>query len=392
MLYIAFGEWFLHYRGSSKTCGKRKPAHSDSVESMPWDPADALDADRRRNPGSDPSNADDEEDDEDEEDQLASGDDLPTPKKRSRGRPRGSSALKRAKVDEEKKDRSITIYVQIFTPDQMKKAKPGKPLLNDFFVLGADEEWDTFTAQTMAIPRYSSEPIILDSSKYSHLVQTALRSKTDVKAKLIVEPVKTLILNKPDKENTKPASQTDGEVDSDGDGKNMKGKRKSKVPKATAIAPGNKLLNDTIGTLRERWKCPKEGKGRCQSEFCFVPAEGNDHFPLNLARQENWSAAILKGDNYATLDRPPNNSTFDDLHMPTKQGPSILQQRIAARNQPPPSTAPIINNHMNCFPDLSRDPVFHFFEYLHHGLTNETKRKRTNETVTESSEKRTKRT
>ncbi|KAJ7598091.1 hypothetical protein C8J56DRAFT_848120 [Mycena floridula] len=289
------------------------------------------------------------------------------PEKPGRGRPR-----KQARVDSEKPaDRNIQIYVQIFTPEQIKALKPGKqlktPALNDFFSLSSSEEYDTFCAQLLVIldkqlnpvkidisdytlmynvPRHSPQQIVLDSAKFGHLVEMALRSKTDPKANVFVEPSKTLLLKKIGNTETVDA-EDEGPGDKRPKGTKSQLSNESQVPKPAAILPANKLLNETIGTLRERWKCPSEGRGPCGSEFCFISPDGNDHFPLTHARSENWGAAIIKGPNYVTIDRPPSNTTFDELYKSNKPGPSILQQRIAARNQPPSSSAPIINNHMN---------------------------------------------
>ncbi|KAJ7585859.1 hypothetical protein C8J56DRAFT_1052218 [Mycena floridula] len=278
------------------------PSDSDSREKVQTRPPLTID------------NEDDEEDELDEEEPSDEGDMVPA--KCSHGRPQGTGAKwTKPNKPEVPQECSITVY------------KNGTP----------------------------SQPIILDQTKYPHLLETALKAKKDCKVNLTVDPAITLTLNKPDKENERPGSQTNAEADSEGEagqGK-KKSKGKSKLPKVNAILPGNKAMNDTIGMLCEHWKCPTEGKGPCKSEYCFIPAEGQDHFPLNLTWTENWSAAILKGPNYATVDCPTNNATFDDLYLPARQGPSILQQCISAqRAQPAPSSAPIINNHLNFPPEL----------------------------------------
>jgi hypothetical protein len=55
----------------------------------------------------------------------------------------------------------------------------------------------------------------------------------------------------------------------------------------------------------------------------------------------------LKGPNFATIDKPPNNSDFDGLVTAVVGQPSLLQQRAQAQNQKAQASGPVIHNHLN---------------------------------------------
>jgi hypothetical protein len=51
-------------------------------------------------------------------------------------------------------------------------------------------------------------------------------------------------------------------------------------------------MNNQMGLLRERWRCPTLG-GKCGSEHCFVQPDSADHFILGFRELESWAAAIV---------------------------------------------------------------------------------------------------
>jgi len=48
-------------------------------------------------------------------------------------------------------------------------------------------------------------------------------------------------------------------------------------------------MNGQIQSLREHWQCSLT---TCQSDYCFIPAEG-PHFALGHEHLEKWAAAIV---------------------------------------------------------------------------------------------------
>ncbi|KAF8234112.1 hypothetical protein L208DRAFT_1263522, partial [Tricholoma matsutake] len=210
----------------------------------------------------------------------------------------------------------ITYLLSIFLSKQMAKPKVKRGgSKSDFLWLDEDEEWDTVKAQVMAkidsilkpptiayngynimftIPRYSPHPMPLDSEeKFTYLVEHALKAKSP-SVKIIIEAKGSEKKKGPDgkgKENTIEIDES-GESDSKTEGKKRKWGKHWKVPNVKQILLGNKAMNDQIGLLRERWRCPSPG-GKCSSEYCFIQPDSADHFVLGFCELESWVAAIV---------------------------------------------------------------------------------------------------
>ncbi|KAJ7586442.1 hypothetical protein C8J56DRAFT_787343, partial [Mycena floridula] len=248
----------------------------------------------------------------------------------------------------------IEVSVSIYSYIQAQSARPGKPKHNDLFTFDSSDPLSTFHAQLLVIldnvlcppkinisdyrvqysvPRHSTPLLDLGEGKYDHMLQSALKAKKDPKINLTVTPITS---------GAKRAGEdVDDEEDEEAHGAKRR-KKKSKIPNKNQILPGNKAMNEQIGIIRERWKCPSEGRGPCGSTVCFIRPNTGAHYPLNHAHNDAWSSAILKGAAFATIDSPPNTHEFDDLYG-DKPRSSLLQQRIAAKNASPASTAPVIN-------------------------------------------------
>ncbi|KAJ7166771.1 hypothetical protein C8R46DRAFT_1034776 [Mycena filopes] len=194
------------------------------------------------------------------------------------------------------------------------KNSRGPPIATDIIALKSDEPFDRLKAQlgvkigaalnpqqlnyddynlTFTVPRQVSDAMQLtDEVKYKYLVDNALKIKSNPGAKIFVE-VKTGVTAQ-NKENE------NGEDDDEGPAKK---KRKTKVPKERDILPANAAVNAKIAVLRERHLCPTPN-GPCGSEHCF-----------------------LKGDQFATIDKPPNNQLFDRINPRSLAAQSPLLQR-----------------------------------------------------------------
>ncbi|KAJ7774047.1 hypothetical protein B0H16DRAFT_1510866 [Mycena metata] len=287
-----------------------------------------------------------EEEEEDDEDDEGEDDDEPVvvPAKRKRGK--GKKMIEKVPLV-----REITVTIAVYTAAQMKKSRTsrGSPA-SEIYTLNSDEPWDTLKAQigvricsalnpaildfdnydmTFTVSRRISDPVKLSSEDhYKHLLSTALGIKTGAAARVIVEP--------------KPVAN-DKENDDAGDNgpKAKNGGEKTKVRKERDILPGNVALNEKIGLLRDKWRCPTPG-GPCGSEHCFVHPTDPEHFPLAHAHMESWAAAWLKGLQFADINKPPNNELFDKINPASLAARSPLLQRRLDLNQKAPVT-PTIN-------------------------------------------------
>ncbi|KAJ7164536.1 hypothetical protein C8R46DRAFT_901290 [Mycena filopes] len=245
--------------------------------------------------------------------------------------------------------REITYTTVIYSSAQMKKSKNsrGPPIATDIIALKSDEPFDRLKAQlgvkivaalnpqqlnyddynlTFTVPRQVSDAMQLtDEAKYKYLVDNALKIKSNPGAKIFVE-VKAVCwsLNR-----FLTAQNKENENDEDDDEGPAKKKRKTKVcevPKERDILPANAAVNAKIAVLRERHLCPTPN-GPCGSEHCFVHPDDRNHFPLSHAMFESWAAACLKGDQFATIDKPPNNQLFDRINPRSLAAQSPLLQR-----------------------------------------------------------------
>ncbi|KAF8221371.1 hypothetical protein L208DRAFT_1127664, partial [Tricholoma matsutake] len=179
---------------------------------------------------------------------------------------------------------------------------------------------------SFVVPRYSPQLMPLDSAeKYDYMVEHALKAKASPAEKLIIEAkIPTKNTGGKDKENIIKIDDSD-ESDSETEKKKKKKKKQGAGSKVSQILLGNKAMNNQIGLLRARWRCPTDG-GKCGSEHCFIQADSTDHFLLGFRELESWAAAILKGPQYATIDMPPNNALFDTLDPRTVAAKSPLLQ------------------------------------------------------------------
>ncbi|KAJ7737435.1 hypothetical protein DFH07DRAFT_753034, partial [Mycena maculata] len=270
----------------------------------------------------------------------------------------------------------ITYTISVFSREQMKKAKSsrGAPAGTDIRKLDHTVPWDTLKAQVLAaissvlnptalvfedysitftVPRQVTTPIQLnDGTKYDHLVENALKIKKDANAKIVVEPKSVRAYLPPfvkgvqnrsgnrllkTKRTTRQMMRTE--------------RRRNAQCLLTRVYPTNAALNAEIGKLRDKYICPT---GRCPTGHCFVDSDGPDHFTLGNAHVESWAAAILKGPEFATIKKPPNNDLFNKInprrlaaHTPLLQRRAELRDKEKAVN----NTAPQIN--INFPPDFA---------------------------------------
>ncbi|KAJ7131306.1 hypothetical protein C8R44DRAFT_871813 [Mycena epipterygia] len=297
------------------------------------------------------------EDDEDSDDEECDNDDnddnLPV-KSKSKKRARRSSSMESAAQKKtrgpakktEPESRKITYIIAIFATAAAKN----------------DQVFDTLKAQILAriseslkpgqlhyedynisftVPRQVTDSLSLDSpEKYQHLVLNALKIKADPSARISVVPKPGRVI----------INNENAEVNSDEDDpkKKTKGKRrKTTIPNARQILPGNVALNEKMGLIRARWLCPTPGS-LCGSEHCYVQPDAVEHFPLSHTHVECWAAAWLKDKNFANENKPPNHKLFDGLNDKSlgTRSPScnmnfnFLPELVQLFRQPAPAPAP----------------------------------------------------
>ncbi|KIK39958.1 hypothetical protein CY34DRAFT_88258, partial [Suillus luteus UH-Slu-Lm8-n1] len=97
-------------------------------------------------------------------------------------------------------------------------------------------------------------------------------------------------------------------------------------PKADDIDEDMKPINKNIKALSDRWVCHK--KPGCSSDYCYPnPGDNGSHVCLTFPLLECWAAAMEKGPEYATLEMPPNHSSFSMISSDSLGRPSLLSVR-----------------------------------------------------------------
>ncbi|KIK05665.1 hypothetical protein K443DRAFT_3674 [Laccaria amethystina LaAM-08-1] len=234
-----------------------------------------------------------------------------------------------------------------------------------YLILGDDIPWEDFYAHmkikacdqlfpnqpvvhnnsfdmNFAIARHVPIPLSLASAAdYAHLTNASKIKKNPTIKVSLTSHTPNL---EPGKENIATAvapAQDNGRPELKGPAEK---KKKSRAPRETNILPANFAINSKIRTLWEQWECNVTS---CKSDFCFVPAEGL-HFPLGHGHFEKWAAAILRGDNLASMEKLPNILLFDPVSSHTAGSKSpLLQARLNVitkeKAPPPPPAAPVVN-------------------------------------------------
>ncbi|KAJ7038457.1 hypothetical protein C8F04DRAFT_1179758 [Mycena alexandri] len=239
---------------------------------------------------------------------------------------------------EEEEDDGDDDNEPVVVPAKRKRGKGKKkigPPASEIYTLNSDEPWDTLKAQIGVRICAALNPAILDFDDYNMTFTHRSRYQTSATARVIVEPKP--VANDKENDDAGPKAKNAGE--------------KTKVRKERDILPGNVALNEKIGLLRDKWRCPAPG-GPCGSEHCFVHPTDPEHFPLAHAHMESWGAAVqfltemcaLKGTQFADLNKPPNNKLFDKINPASLAARSPLLQRRQELNQKAPVNAtPTIN-------------------------------------------------
>ncbi|KAJ7347867.1 hypothetical protein DFH08DRAFT_1080098 [Mycena albidolilacea] len=286
--------------------------------------------------------------DEDGEDDDIGADPAPAKKRVDPARPPVLPASPLATCD-------IEFTALIFTAEAMKKPKSSHKPIPKVFTLESDAPWTTMKTRlrpliravfkpatlkfeeyniTFVVPRKVTTAMpLVSSDNFKHLLKHAVKIKNDPTAKITIEPI--------------PDTSTKENEEASPKAKKGKG---TKICNMQDILLANGALNAKISTLRERWLCPTPN-GHCGSAHCFVHPNEIDHFPLSHAHFDSWAAAMLKGDSFVTIDKPPNNELFDKVNLQTLAARSpLLQRRLELAQKQPTNTVLQIN--INIPPEL----------------------------------------
>ncbi|KAF7372518.1 hypothetical protein MVEN_00113700 [Mycena venus] len=289
--------------------------HSDDSEGEGDD-----DSEEEEDEGSNSEEGESEGEDEDEEDD--DGDPVTVPSKRKHGRPKQQQKAEQLNKPRSSRGVPISRFFNLYSNKLWTTLKSRirtsiRAALN-LAELSLDDFHVTFT-----VPHQVTSSIQLNNiENYDHLVKNAMKIKTSPSAKILIEP-----------QQSRTEKENDDTVRNERD-----------------ILPANVALNAKIGALRERWKCPAPAVP-CGSEHCFVHPDEPDHFPLSHAHMESWGAAMLKGEEFATINKPPNNELFDKLSAQALAACSpLLQRRLELNKKAAVNNAPQIN--INFLPEL----------------------------------------
>ncbi|KAH7907681.1 hypothetical protein BJ138DRAFT_1014114, partial [Hygrophoropsis aurantiaca] len=245
----------------------------------------------------------------------------------------------------------VSYIISILSAAEMKKAPSKRIVKNESFDLNDNEPWDTLKAQILQKISTTLNPQVLDFDDYdvtfyipriltkpglsltssSHYTDGLMKRVAKMAAK---NPSVNICVSQKDgsggKENELVA---DPMPDLD---------KAKKRKESAAVLPGNERKVSNIKDLREEWICKKPDTA-CPSTHCYVDPATDNHHPLNSERFDCWASAMLKGDDAATLHKPPNHKLFD-LSAVAPLSP-VLQRRLDAQaaKTSAPIPAPVFN-------------------------------------------------
>ena len=254
---------------------------------------------------------------------------------------------------------TINYAVSVFSAAEMKKAVSKRVPKSSSFQLRTDEPWDTTKAQLLVkISDALGAGASLDFSKYNIMI-AILRVITKPGQPLTSEADYTLLLHRISSAKVKDpilANVTLTQLEQPNDKENeatVDEKSKKKAAKDPNNLPGNLNKLAKIAQLEKRWPCNQKQES-CEGTFCYVDHEGN-HLPLSHGRLDCWASSIvsfrvfqleshsplsqMRGEEFATIDRPPNHPLFDDN---SKLSP-VLRKRLENSKNVNAVAGPTIN-------------------------------------------------
>ena len=245
---------------------------------------------------------------------------------------------------------TINYAVSFFSSAEMKKASSKRVPKNSSFELRTEEPWDTLKAQLLVkVSDALGDAANLDFSKYDFMVNI-LRVISKPGLPLASETDYDFLLNKIKAGKAKDLifanvtiTQLEGVADDKENQPAANDKSKKKVTKDPDTLPGNVEKANNIQMLQHRWKCNKR-QNSCIGVYCYIDREGN-HLSLSHQRLDCWASAMvcfyfkflfivltgsskqMRGEDFASIDHPPNHRLFDYDSDTTKLTP-LLRKRL----------------------------------------------------------------
>ncbi|KAF8173627.1 hypothetical protein BJ912DRAFT_802205, partial [Pholiota molesta] len=250
----------------------------------------------------------------------------------------------------------LTYILGILSLEELKKPASRQEAKTTSLSLGSDEPWDTLKAQLLVKIDQILKPAKISFSDYEakyHILRVlpkpGLELEDEQQYQDLVQRSQGIKGNTPtinisirqrscQAEGSDAAAKENIEVVAGSQA--TKGNKRTRRDPETL--PGNIAKNKNIQLLQEQWKCPKHQQ-TCVGVYCFPDPDSDEHLPLNHERLDCWASAMLKDDDSATLQKPPNHKLFDMKR--TALSPA-LQRRLDNQNQkntplaqapPPPS-------------------------------------------------------
>ncbi|KAI5992525.1 hypothetical protein EDD15DRAFT_2168109 [Pisolithus albus] len=265
----------------------------------------------------------------------------------------------------ERPTKVVTFVVNVTASTELKKPIAKRETKSASFEFRHGEDpWDTLLARmlsridrilspkkigiedyevTFYIPRILPKPgLPLESEEHYRTLSTQIDKIASQNP-----TVNIIVLQKPAATVTKEVPTNSSTQDEELDAGSLNTSRRNQKKKDTTELPGNIHVSKNIQLLRDVWLCKKPDSA-CPSTHCYVTAS-DEHLPLSHEHFNCWAAAMLKGNEHATISKPPNHRLFDAVDargsISQEKLSPVLQRCLAleSKSNPPQASAPVIN-------------------------------------------------
>ncbi|KAF8815024.1 hypothetical protein BYT27DRAFT_7080856 [Phlegmacium glaucopus] len=232
--------------------------------------------------------------------------------------------------------KKLTYILSILSAEEATKTVSKRTPISMALELGDKEPWDTLKAQLLM--KIDTAPPVLKFDDYTVLFYISrvlprpgmvLETEDSYLALLLraanlkskTSTINLTIQEKKHSENKENEGASGAEQ--------KEGSKDKKRYIEPAVLPGNVSRAENIRKLQNHWKCEKR-EPSCLGAYCYDSEEpGSVHLPLNHERLECWASAMLKNDDSATVEKPPNHRLFDPKSAPLSP---VLQRRLESQN------------------------------------------------------------
>ncbi|KAF8156684.1 hypothetical protein B0H34DRAFT_859408 [Crassisporium funariophilum] len=248
--------------------------------------------------------------------------------------------------------KSLTYILAIPSAEELKKPTSRQQAKTVSLTLASNEPWDTLKAQLLVKINSALSPAKIDFADYKIkyyilriLPKPGLELETDQQYQDLIKRSQDIKGNTPTisvvvRQLTSRVAEDAGEKENVEATAMLASKGNKRTCRDPETLPGNVAKNSNIQCLQEQWKCQKQ-QSTCVGVYCFPDADTGEHLPLSHEQLDCWALAMLKGEESATLYKPPNHRLFNTKRTALLP---VLQRRIEAQNQKnTPPTQPVFN-------------------------------------------------